>query len=278
MKLLTMPKVPDDKPADQVLLDSPEFKALYDQIIAIRELSHTLGKGHLESQITERGYILSNMKALQANLRHLTWQTKKISEGDYSQKVDFLGDFSDAFNMMTATLRAATSQLKDIARLDTLTKVPNRLSLEEFLENSFNIAKRDGKSLFIFSYDIDLFKKVNDTYGHSSGDLVLIQFSEIISKLFRATDIFARYGGEEFVAVLPDISLETAMQIAERARSSVEKADFFVGEDQVIKMTVSIGISNIHLNDESHNDILKRSDEALYEAKESGRNCLRVKL
>jgi len=273
-KLLTIPKAPVDEKIEKALAESDEFRKLHEQIMAIRELSFSLGKGNLESNVTERGFILSNMKALQANLRHLTWQTKKISEGDYNQKVDFLGDFSDAFNLMTDTLRSATGRLMDIARLDNLTKVPNRLSLEEFFEKSFIMAKKDEGNLFVFTYDIDFFKKINDTYGHSAGDQVLIQFAAILSKQFRSNDIFARYGGEEFIAVLPGIQLENAMQIGERCRQSIESADFVYDGEHSIKVTVSIGLSNIRPEDQVYEDIMKRSDAALYDAKKGGRNRL----
>jgi len=278
MKMLTLPKAPNDELTEQAFSDDPEFRKLYDQILAIRELSYTLSKGNLENQINEKGFVLSNMKALQANLRHLTWQTKKIAEGDYSQQVDYLGDFSDAFNLMTSTLKVATNQLKDIARLDNLTKIPNRLSLDEFLTHAFSIAKNERKNLFVFMYDIDYFKKVNDTYGHAAGDQVLIHFSEIVSKQFRSTDIFARYGGEEFVAVLPDIQLENAMQIGERSLRSIENTDFVIDDNISIKITVSIGLSNIRPEDMSYEDILKRSDAALYDAKHGGRDRLCVLL
>lgn len=278
MKLLTLPKAPDDKTVEEIISDDPDLQKLYDHILAIRELSLTLGKGNLECNVTERGFLLSNMKALQANLRHLTWQAKRISEGDYSQKVDFLGDFSEAFNFMTSTLQNATSQLIDIAHLDALTKIPNRLSLNEFLENAFPTARNERTSLFVFMFDIDFFKHVNDTYGHSAGDKVLIHFTKIMNKQFRSADIFARYGGEEFVAALPDISLENALQIGERALHSIQSDACVINDELTLKITVSIGISNIRPDDNSYEDILNRSDDALYEAKNSGRNCFRVRL
>jgi len=277
LKLLIIPKPPDEELIEQTFSDHPEFRRLYEQIMAIRELSFALGEGNIENQTTERGFVLSNMKALQANLRHLTWQTKKIAEGDYSQKVDFLGDFSDSFNMMTDTLKSATGKLMDMARLDNLTKIPNRLSLEEFFKGAFEDAKKNNDTLFVFVYDLDLFKNINDTYGHVAGDHVLIQFAQIMSNQFRPNDIFARYGGEEFVSVLPGIQLESALIIGERALRSIEKADFDIGE-QTVKVTVSIGLSNIRPDDTTYEDIVGRSDAALYEAKNSGRNCLRVML
>jgi len=278
LKLLTIPKAPANEAIEQVLAQYPEFQKLYDQVSAIREVSYSLCKGNLENHITERGFILSNLKALQANLRHLTWQSQKIADGDYSQTVDFLGEFSDAFNSMTAKLKVATTQLKDIARLDNLTKIPNRLSFEEYVEDAFMVAKNENKTMFVFIFDIDYFKKVNDTYGHAAGDQVLIQFAQIVSTHFRSTDIFARIGGEEFVAVIPDIQLETAVRIGERGRQSIESADFIIGDGFSLRATVSIGISCINNEDQTYLDIIKRADTALYDAKNGGRNAVKVLL
>jgi diguanylate cyclase (GGDEF)-like protein len=216
---------------------------------------------------------LSNLKALQSNLRHLTWQAKKIAEGDFSQKADFSGDFSDAFNKMTDRLRENSLHLTDLANLDTLTKIPNRRSLRNFLKNAFI----NCRELCVLMIDIDLFKKVNDAYGHGAGDDALVHVVGLIVRQVRNTDLVARYGGEEFVAVLPDAGLEIAGLIAGRILKTVENTPLRVaGADKAINLTLSIGVSCKMPGDSSEQEIITRSDVALYEAKHNGRNQIRV--
>ncbi|TNF36295.1 MAG: GGDEF domain-containing protein, partial [Gammaproteobacteria bacterium] len=117
--------------------------------------------------------------------------------------------------------------------------------------------------------DIDHFKKINDQHGHQTGDAVLNKFSDIIKETKRASDIFSRYGGEEFVMLAHIIDMEDARSCAERLRQRIEQHHF----DKVEKLTCSFGITEYRKDDNSH-AILKRADEALYKAKEAGRNCV----
>jgi diguanylate cyclase (GGDEF)-like protein len=251
--------------------DSAEFQKLYNTIMDVRTLSSSLNKGELDKLVYNKGFILANMKALQSNLRHLTWQTKKIAEGDFSQKVDFLGDFSESFNKMTDKLRENSQRLTKLATFDPLTQIPNRRSLDDFLERTFETCDK----FCVFFIDIDFFKKVNDTYGHDAGDLVLVHLSDILKKQFRTTDFVGRYGGEEFVAILPDATLDIASNISERLLRTVESTPATTTKT-VINLTISIGISSRLPEDSSYHDVLKRGDQALYAAKNGGRNryCL----
>ncbi|MDR3200763.1 MAG: GGDEF domain-containing protein [Spirochaetales bacterium] len=269
--LISNPSLPEDLRLAPALQENPDFKKLYDCIMDIRTLSASLSRGDLQQFVYAKGFILSNLKALQSNLRHLTWQTKKVAEGDFSQRVDFLGEFSDAFNEMTVKLRDSSTQLTSLANIDTLTKIPNRRALEQFLSNSFQDALENQKAYSIIIFDIDFFKAVNDAFGHDAGDIVLIKVSEILNKQFRANDIFSRYGGEEFMAALPGAVGSAAEKIAQRARKAVEDATISLnGKD--VNVTISAGISEIIQGDTNFTDIIKRSDQALYEAKNTGRN------
>ena len=276
LNLLTRSKPPDNELIHKAISENPEFEQLYNNIIAIREMSYSIVRGDLSKNVSEKGFVISNLKALQSTLKHLTWQTRQITDGDFTQKVDFLGDFSDAFNNMVDKLANITTQLEDLARLDDLTKIPNRLSLNQFFKHEFSIAKYKNKELCVCIFDIDFFKRINDTYGHVAGDQILIQFADILSKLFRHTDIFGRYGGEEFMAILPDIQLEHVVKIAQRAIHCIETADFIIDEDRKTKITVSVGISMLRPDDQTYEDMIKRSDNALYIAKNSGKNCMIV--
>ncbi|MDR1893230.1 MAG: cell wall metabolism sensor histidine kinase WalK, partial [Spirochaetales bacterium] len=102
----------------------PKFLDLLAFIKDLRELSFALSRGNLQKFVASRGFILSNLKALQSNLRHLTWQAQRVADGDFSQKVDYLGEFSASFNEMTEKLKEAKAQLTAIASVDTLTQVP----------------------------------------------------------------------------------------------------------------------------------------------------------
>jgi len=127
--------------------------------------------------------------------------------------------------------------------------------------------------------DIDNFKKINDTYGHDVGDEVLKFLSQNLIKYLRQSDVIARLGGEEFAVLLPDSNIEHAKNKAEDIRKNIERLEIKLEDETVIKFTVSIGVSSYDLAKGSEfNALLKKSDEALYKAKESGRNTVVVQL
>ncbi|WP_312516320.1 GGDEF domain-containing protein [Anaerospora sp.] len=276
LMLIVSPRLPTDLRIRQQLADDPDFQELYSCILALRELSFALHSGDLQRFVDGKGFILGNLKALQSNLRHLTWQTKRVAKGDFSQKVDFLGEFSQAFNEMTSNLKNMNMQLHKLARLDGLTQLSNRMALEQFLGEAFDKARAQANHLSILMIDIDHFKKVNDLYGHHAGDQVLIQISKVLKKQFRATDMLARYGGEEFMAVQPETRIDQAIKIGNRVLEAVRNTNVQLDAKQRLTVTLSVGISSIAPADRSFEDIVKRSDAALYEAKNSGRNRLCV--
>lgn len=276
LTLLCSARLPEELPIEAELRNDPDFQKLYNYILSLRELSAALHGGDLQRLVSGKGFILANLKALQSNLRHLSWQTKKVAEGDFSHKVDFLGEFSDAFNEMTARLRDTNSQLVRLASEDTLTQVFNRLALDRFLSAAFAEAREQERALSVLLFDIDHFKKVNDSFGHHAGDQVLIQISQVLKKQFRSADMLARYGGEEFIAVLPETGTKQAVVIGTRALNAVRKAVVQMDAAQTLSVTVSIGVSEIRTEDTSYEELLKRCDRALYEAKNSGRNRLCV--
>ena len=131
------------------------------------------------------------------------------------------------------------------------------------------------KKFSVMMLDLDHFKKINDTYGHLCGDLVLKKVSELILQSLRHSDIFARFGGEEFVIILPNTNVAGALKLAERIRKTVEQYDFRC-QGKKIPVTISVGITSVALNDSVHS-LLERADEALYEAKRGGRNRVEYK-
>ena len=167
-------------------------------------------------------------------------------------------------------LEAALQRINDMAIHDELTGVYNRRYLMEKIIEETKRSQRTGHAFSICMIDIDLFKQVNDTYGHLSGDDVLRSIASNASRELRPTDFFGRYGGEEVVMVLSDTLGVGAMMTAERIRKKIEQIAY-PGINQTLRVTISIGIAE-HIRGSDPQATLKRADEALYRAKESGRN------
>jgi diguanylate cyclase (GGDEF)-like protein len=270
--MLTAVKLPDDTNIDPDLAENQSFKKLWSALEDLRVLSHALSKGDLQKFAYSKGFVLSNLKALQANLRHLTWQTKQVADGDFSQRVEFLGEFSDSFNEMAAKLEKDTETLTRLASVDFLTQLPNRRVAVHSLEQAHALFKRHGRPYCVAMLDIDHFKSVNDTYGHDAGDKVLQTVGAIMKDLFRETDAFARFGGEEFIAILPETNMRGAVTLAEKLRVTLEQTAIELPDGTMLHKTVSIGVAEATPNDNDFSNIIIRSDEALYKAKTSGRN------
>ena len=177
-----------------------------------------------------------------------------------------------------ATLTRAKSYIEVLehATLDALTGYNNRHQFEKRLKEMTAYAKRQNQPLCCIMSDIDFFKKVNDTYGHAVGDCVLKSVAKTIKKELRESDIASRYGGEEFVFLLPQTKLEEATIVANRLRESVQNKKINIEEYNIkdvkeISVTVSIGVSEFK-NEKDYEMLYKNADNALYEAKETGRN------
>lgn len=163
----------------------------------------------------------------------------------------------------------AKKELEKLSITDKLTNIYNRRKLDEELNSEFVRAQRYQHPLSLLLMDIDFFKKINDTYGHQTGDYVLQTLAKVLKQNIRSSDIVGRYGGEEFMVIVPDTKIDEAWQLAEKLRQSVEQFSF----DEVNKVTISIGVSQLNMQDNRSEEIIKRADEALYKAKEEGRNC-----
>ena len=158
-----------------------------------------------------------------------------------------------------------------LANTDELTGLDNRRRLFDMLEREMFHARIKGNSLTMMMLDIDHFKKVNDTYGHLTGDMILRQLGKILKENTYPLDVVGRYGGEEFIILMPDTSQLKAVQAAEKLLKIIDECNWDV-EGKNISVTVSIGIASIDLAD-SH-ELIKRADNALYRAKKQGRNCI----
>ena len=155
--------------------------------------------------------------------------------------------------------------------LDGLTGLYNRRQFEIGLEQEYNRTKRHPSDFSLAILDIDFFKKVNDTYGHQYGDYVLKTVASLMKQAFRKTDLLYRYGGEELIMIMPETNIEGAIIPVQRLRRMIEEYDFDYNGVKA-KVTASIGLTMNYQEFNSPADILKSADEALYKAKESGRN------
>ncbi len=157
------------------------------------------------------------------------------------------------------------------ATIDHTTGIYNKTYLTDELESHFKLARNYQRPLCVLIFDLDFFKKVNDTYGHNCGDAVLKQTAELAKKHMRKNDVLARFGGEEFVVILPETSIHAAVELAERIRLAFEQAVFHY-EGKSLKQTVSIGVAQFHPSMTSCKQLLEVADQRLYDAKRTGRN------
>ncbi len=164
-----------------------------------------------------------------------------------------------------------------LADTDLLTNIPNRRYFFEHAAHELARAKRNAQNFTLLMIDIDFFKSFNDEYGHDIGDEVLISFADFLHNSIREVDLVCRYGGEEFVILMPETNIENAQIFAQRIIKDCRTIKIN-SEVQVPKITISIGITHLTLEDENIEQIIKRSDIALYKAKTSGRDQFQIVL
>lgn len=192
----------------------------------------------------------------------------KLKNNDQVKTGDVIFKFLESGNLEAVTNR----QLNEKAQKDALTGIWSKGAL---LEKGAEAMKRSdmlSEDLSILAFDLDFFKKINDVFGHPGGDYVLKEMAGLVStKVVRTNDFFARYGGEEFVILLPNAKSKTALDVAERLRTTIETHSFqFQG--QKISVTISVGCATKNSSDKNWESIFKRADDALYKSKRNGRN------
>lgn len=173
-------------------------------------------------------------------------------------------------------LKEANHQLSLLAMTDPLTGLPNRRAFEEALARDLARTERQGGSLTLILIDADHFKKVNDTYGHQGGDMVLRALSDVLRESTRSSDIAARVGGEEFALLLPQTNADNALVVAERVRMRFAVRKIMLDDGRVAKATVSLGMATVTAPGcrGLEKALYEAADQALYGAKASGRNCV----
>ncbi len=210
-------------------------------------------------------------------LRMLEEGAVRFGAGDLSYRVplttqDELGQLGHSFNAMADKLASSQAALEDLSIHDGLTGLYNFREFHRRLTEEAERSRRYGRPFSLLMLDIDHFKAVNDTCGHLAGDEALRQFAALIRREVRPVDQVARYGGEEFVIVLPETTGPGALVVAERMRDIISGSEITVAPERVVILTVSIGIASFPEDAESEERLIGAADQALYAAKQTGRN------
>lgn len=270
----TPPSIPEEYAEDRAFVD------FHQKILELRNVMTSFAKGDLSPQITLRGVMAGACKAFQANLRHMTWKVQQIEKGDYTQRMDFMGDFSSAFNNMVVQLettiealrqkeealtnlaislqeevrrRSATlEQLKKseaefryLAQHDSLTGALNRRSFFSLAHSKLEGSLALSHDCCVCLLDVDYFKAFNDTYGHVEGDRALKHIVEQSLSNLRQSDIMGRYGGEEFIFFFTSADLKQGKAAAERIRLSIERTALVLQNGKPVPLRASLGVAVI---------------------------------
>ncbi len=199
---------------------------------------------------------------------------KRVSQPTLLRNGDrvFIGSTCLAYFVRTELEINSDQKLRSLATTDALTGLANRGFMAIEFQREYDRSKRYRRPLSLLMLDLDNFKKINDTYGHTVGDQVLEQFARVVMGKTRVHDIAARYGGEEFAILLPETSLQGALVIAERLRKTVQNHEFQTKGPR-LRLTVSIGLAEIdYLSETRMTDLVDQADEALLRAKREGKN------
>ncbi len=179
------------------------------------------------------------------------------------------------FSTEITELHTLQEELKRLSNTDALTHLHNRRAFLDLAEREFSRTVRHTLPLALLVLDVDLFKQINDQFGHPAGDNVLQAIADRIRASVRKEDLPARVGGEEFAVMLPETDRVRAEALAERIRHAIADSAFSVGDGKAIAVTISIGLTTIDPHDDEFAKMYSRADRALYAAKEAGRNCVR---
>lgn len=238
----------------------------------IKELSDKYLK---DSNYSNRQLLINESEKIWETSENLVRSKQYSSENDMVYlllPVAFLTlEFFVGIGLLYIVKKYVYDNLESITLYDLLTDVYSRRYFFELLKGEISKAQRKEYMFSVIMFDVDHFKKVNDTYGHDKGDYVLKTIADIVKSSIRKADALSRIGGEEFTILLPDTNIDKATALAERVRRSVEDYKF----DVVGRATISLGVTEFKADDSS-DTLFKRVDEAMYLAKNSGRNCVKV--
>jgi diguanylate cyclase (GGDEF)-like protein len=191
----------------------------------------------------------------------------RLRDGDFVKTGNAIYKFLSGGNVESAYYE----EIYRLTIIDGLTGAHNKRYFQEFLSRELARCARTGRPLSLVMFDIDHFKKINDTYGHLTGDFILKELCHRVRSTVRRDELLARYGGEEFCVVLPEAPRDGSMEFAERIRKLVESR-LFIFEGTEIPVTISVGVATVEGEDIGFSEMVHRADEKLYEAKRTGRN------
>ena len=198
---------------------------------------------------------------------------KELISLSYSGWTRLMKEHQDELSEINNILRNKNKEYASLASKDTLTGLYNRYKFTELYLSSYKTMLQRENNMSLLFLDIDLFKKVNDDYGHNVGDDVLIQVSKKLLTLVRSIDIVCRWGGEEFIILVPTATLDSATTLAQKIRKSINELII----EKIGNISISIGVSQV-IEGETMEKLIDRADKALYLAKNSGRNCVKTEL
>lgn len=236
--------------------------------------------GELESSAataTDLNQLKDRVKSQLGNIRQAldTYQHGDHAQQQLAQQLETLGAKIKTMEVEAEKNRTTLEKHRKKALQDPLTELPNREAYNERATAEVQRWQRYGRPLSVAIFDIDHFKRINDTFGHQAGDRVIKVIGRSIAKRLREVDFFCRYGGEEFVALMPETDSKTALSVLEKVRESIANASFNY-KDQPITITVSVGLTEFKSGDDLE-AAFERADQALYSAKSSGRNRCQLK-
>ena len=244
------------------------FRRKVDSVVMLKSRAFTTWE--------QRPYVFrfKNYRPITGNAEFMYQSVSFIPLVAVNGEVDYIGvviyDVTDAA-LSKRDVEAANKLLEVLSRTDRLTQLNNRGFWEECLEREFRRVRRTHGPATLIMFDIDHFKKINDTYGHPAGDEVIRNTSALMRQASRETDILGRYGGEEFGIILVDTAAEGAAIMADRLRLAIE-ASVVHHDGKEIRYTISLGVAELPENIESHKQWIALSDQGLYAAKHGGRN------
>lgn len=240
-----------------------QFDRLLDALAVLRRFSIALGNGDLTQEAPPGLHLLDPLKQLHSSLRHLTWQTQRVAAGDLDQQVDFLGEFSKAFNQMIAVLREkhiAEEKVRYLSEHDTLTGLYNRTYFEGELER---LRSADLYPVSFVVADLDGLKATNDTLGHQVGDLLIQKAARVIQHGLGTEGILARIGGDEFVIILQGVGEGHAHEAIIRIRTAMEVCN---QRDSIFPISISLGAGTAP-HKQALTAALRQADNAMYQDK-----------
>ena len=311
--LLLNPRPPE---LPEQLSGIEDLSTVHDYLMEVRQQLRDYSRGDFSADIQLRGMLAGTLKSIQSNMRHLIWQMRQVKSGNFTQRIDYMGEFSEAFNLMVKQLQDALSALKEkeeelvrltkeleeevekrgaaltalqkseeslkyLAEHDPLTGLLNRRSFFAQAEMEMTKISITQSNFCIALMDVDHFKRVNDTYGHPNGDIALRHIAKIGHSALRHADIMGRYGGEEFIFFFADADRDHGLLVAERIRAIIMGNPITLS-DQTVHLAASFGMVSVSSSFQANaiSSVLERAvslaDAALYKAKFEGRNRVSV--